>query len=81
MVDRANITPKVLRWARKTAKISKLDAASKVSVKIEKLMEWEEGISKPTVRQAKLLAKAYQLSFAIFFLPDIPNDFQPLQDF
>ena len=81
MVDRANITPKVLRWARKTAKISELDAASKVSVKVEKLMEWEEGISKPTVRQAKLLAKAYQRSFAIFFLPDIPNDFQPLQDF
>lgn len=81
MVDRVNITPKVLKWARKTAKISETDAAAKASVKIEKLKEWEEGTSQPTVRQAKLLAKAYRRSFAIFFLPEIPNDFQPLQDF
>ena len=43
MTERANITPKVLKWARESAKISKNDAAAKVSVKLEKLHEWERG--------------------------------------
>jgi len=81
MAERANITPKVLKWARETAKISVPDAAAKVSVKEEKIEEWEIGKSMPTIRQAKILANAYQRSFAILFLPEIPNDFQPLQDF
>ncbi len=81
MTERANITPKVLRWARETAKLSEADSASKVSVKEERIKEWESGVSQPTIRQAKILANAYQRSFAILFLPEIPNDFQPLQDF
>ena len=40
-----------------------------------------KGASFPTIRQAQSLAKAYKRPFALFFLPDIPNDFQPLQDF
>ncbi len=35
----------------------------------------------PTIRQAQELARIYRRPFALFFLPDIPNDFQPLQDF
>ena len=81
MAERANITPKVFRWARETAKLSESDAAAKVSVKENKIKEWESGASQPTIRQAKILANAYQRSFAILFLPEIPNDFQPLQDF
>jgi len=81
MAERANITPKVLKWARETANLSESEAAVKVSVKRDKIAEWESGASQPTIRQAKILAKAYQRSFAILFLPDIPNDFQPLQDF
>ncbi len=56
-------------------------AASKVAVSVEKLNEWETGESYPTIRQAQNLAKAYKRPFALFFLSDIPNDFQPLQDF
>ncbi len=81
MAERANINPTVLRWARNSAKFSKSDAASKASVKEEKIQEWESGTSKPTIRQAKLLAKAYERPFAVLFLPEIPDDFQPLQDF
>lgn len=81
MTERANITPKVLKWARESAKISKTDAAAKVSVKLEKIQEWEKGDSAPSIRQAKILAKAYQRSFAIFFLPEPPLDFHPLEDF
>ena len=70
MAEKANITPEVLKWARRTAKISEADAASKVSVKVEKLLEWEEGKSQPTINQALKLAKSYQRPFAVLFLPD-----------
>lgn len=56
-------------------------AAAKIPVDIERLREWEEGISQPTIKQAQILAKAYKRPFALFFLPEIPRDFQPLQDF
>lgn len=81
MAERANITPIVLKWARESAKMSEDVAASKVSVEIEKLQEWENGLSQPTIKQAQNLAKAYKRPFALFFLPEPPTDFQPLQDF
>lgn len=81
MADKAYITSKVFKWARETAKITEEIAASKVAVSVEKLNEWETGESFPTIRQAQNLAKVYKRPFALFFLPDIPDDFQPLQDF
>jgi len=81
MADRAYITAKVFKWARESAKMTEEIAASKVAVSVEKLNEWEAGESYPTIKQAQNLAKAYKRPFALFFLPDIPNDFQPLQDF
>lgn len=81
MPDKANITPKVLKWARESARMDEATAASKVSVPIQKLKDWEEGITQPTIRQAKTLAKSYRRPFALLFLTAIPKDFQPLQDF
>ncbi len=81
MAERAYITPKVFKWARESAKMPEEIAASKVDVPVEKLKKWEKGESQPTIRQAQVLAKAYRRPFALFFLPDIPSDFMPLQDF
>jgi Zn-dependent peptidase ImmA (M78 family)/DNA-binding XRE family transcriptional regulator len=81
MADKAYITPNVLKWARESARMSEETAAAKVAVTLEKFKEWEEGISQPTIIQAQKLAKAYKRPFALFFLPDIPRDFQPIQDF
>jgi Zn-dependent peptidase ImmA (M78 family)/DNA-binding XRE family transcriptional regulator len=81
MADKAFITPNVLKWARESAKMSEETAAAKVSIAVDKLQEWESGISQPTIKQAQTLAKAYKRPFALFFLPEIPRDFQPLQDF
>ncbi len=81
MSDKAYITPKVLKWARESAKMSEETAAHSVSVSVEKLKEWEIGMSQPTIKQAEKLAKAYRRPFALFFLPEVPRDFQPLQDF
>lgn len=81
MADKAFITPNVLKWARESARISEKIAADKVIVSVEKLKEWEAGTSQPTIKQAEKLAKAYRRPFALFFLPEAPRDFQPLQDF
>lgn len=81
MSDKAFITPHVFKWARESAKLSLESAAAKVDVDVSKLIEWETGDSLPTIRQAEILAKAYRRPFALMFLPDIPADFQPLQDF
>lgn len=81
MADKAFITPNVLKWARESARMTEEIAAAKVSVPLDKLKEWETGASQPTIKQAQNLAKAYKRPFALFFLPEIPRDFQPLQDF
>ncbi len=81
MAEKAFITSKVLKWARESAGMTEETAAARVSVTVDRLKEWENGTSQPTIRQAQTLAKAYKRPFALFFLPDIPRDFQPLQDF
>lgn len=81
MADKAYITPNVLKWARESARMTEETAAAKVSVKVDRLKEWEAGTIQPTIKQAQTLAKAYKRPFALFFLPEIPRDFQPLQDF
>lgn len=81
MSDKASITPKVLKWARESARLSIEAASAKVPVTAERLNEWEEGLSQPTIKQAEILAKAYRRPFSLFFLPDVPRDFQPLEDF
>lgn len=69
MADKANITPKVLKWARTTAHMSLEVAASKIPVSPDKLAQWESGDAQPTIRQAEILAKAYRRLLALFFLP------------
>lgn len=82
MADKAYITPNVLKWARESARMTEETAAAKIpKLTVEKLKEWEDGTSQPTIRQAQILAKAYKRPFALFFLPEVPKDFQPLQDF
>lgn len=81
MTNLAPITPDVLKWARESARISISSAASRISTTEEKIKQWENGERSPTISQAKKLAEYYKRPFALLFLPDIPNDFMPLQDF
>ncbi len=81
MAEKAYITPKILTWARESARMPLDIAASKIGKPIETLEEWESGVSQPTINQAEKLAKIYKRPFALFFLPEIPKDFHPLQDF
>jgi Zn-dependent peptidase ImmA (M78 family) len=81
MSEKAFITPKILKWARESARMSIETAAAKLPIAVAKLQDWENGISQPTIKQAATLARTYRRPFAVFFLPDTPMDFQPLQDF
>jgi Zn-dependent peptidase ImmA (M78 family)/DNA-binding XRE family transcriptional regulator len=81
MADKAFITPAVAKWARETAHMTLEIAAEKVSISPERLKEWENGQGQPTILQAQKLAAIYHRPFALFFLPQPPYDFTPLQDF
>lgn len=81
MADKAYITPHVFRWARETARISRDTAAGRIAIPVSRLDEWENGMDVPTFTQARTLATLYRRPLALFFLPDIPSDFLPLQDF
>ncbi|TLV02747.1 helix-turn-helix transcriptional regulator [Dyadobacter luticola] len=80
MANQARITPCVLKWARKSAKKSRKNVATELSVSVAKIHEWEMGTSLPTIGEAQLLAKIYKRPLAVLFLPSIPKGFRVLQD-
>ncbi|MBK9523945.1 MAG: ImmA/IrrE family metallo-endopeptidase [Bacteroidetes bacterium] len=85
MATKANINREVLKWARKTAKISLEKAASTISktCKVDRIRDWEspEGIEWPSVKQVEKLARLYRRPIDVFYLKYIPKDFPALKDF
>jgi Zn-dependent peptidase ImmA (M78 family)/DNA-binding XRE family transcriptional regulator len=79
--DLAPVTPEVLRWARESVGASVGDAAKRAGVSEERIREWEAGGAEPTVAKLRALAKLYQRSFAVFFLPEPPTTFDAMRDF
>lgn len=77
----AIVKPELLIWARETARFSLAEIAGKLRIKLEKLEDWEKGVSRPTVKQLRRLAQIYKRPLGIFYLPERPIDFQPLRDF
>jgi len=69
----ALITPRVLEWARTESGYDPEPVARRLHVRVEKLLAWEHGDSKPTLRQAQALAKFYHRPFGVFFLPQPPS--------
>lgn len=68
----ALVNPPLLVWAREESGYEPEWVAKKLSVKPERLLAWEQGERKPTVRQAQDLAKLYHRPFGVFFLPQPP---------
>ncbi len=68
----AMVTPSVLEWARVEAGLPPERAAKRAGVSPERLLAWERGEAKPTLRQAQVLAKLYHRALSIFFLPEKP---------
>ena len=77
----AYINPELLKWARKTIKLSESLAAEKIGIKEEVLISWEDGESFPTIKQLLKIAETYRRPFALFYFPEPPKHFKPLKDF
>jgi len=77
--------PEILKWARKSAKITLEKSAAVISKKCptDRIKEWESPECKdfPTIKQVEKLARLYRRPADVFFLPFIPKDFPPLKDF
>src|SRR2546422_2442493 len=68
----ALVDPALLIWGRTIARMEVEEAAKKIHVKPERLEAWERGEGRPTVKQLRVVARAYQQSFAAFYLPISP---------
>jgi len=68
----AFVNPTILTWARQESGYPPEPVAKRLNVKLERLLAWERGDLKPTVRQAQGLAKFYHRPFGVFFLPQPP---------
>ncbi len=69
----AMVTPALLKWARKESGYDPEPAAKRAGVPADKLLAWEQGEAKPTLRQAQALAKFYHRPLGVFFLPQPPS--------
>jgi Zn-dependent peptidase ImmA (M78 family)/DNA-binding XRE family transcriptional regulator len=76
----ALINPSIVRWARERLHLSADTLASKIHVKEEKLLLWEEGTAKPTFKQAQDLARILHIPFGYFFLPTPPVEILAVPD-
>lgn len=78
---KANITPDVIKWARKSCHYNIEEAAEKIGRSSAEIEAWESGELKPTIPQAREASKVYKRPLAVFFLPRPPKDFSTLRDF
>ena len=79
----AHVTPEMLLWAREQAGCSLEEAGKAAGRDADTVAAWESSESGqlPTVRQAQRLARAYRVSFALFYLeaptPDLEYETVP----
>lgn len=76
----ALINPGVLRWARERARIGPERLAKSASVTPERILRWEEGVEKPTFKQARDLANKLHIPFGYLFLSHPPVEKLPIPD-
>ncbi len=77
MVNRVDIRPALLRWARERSGAS----LSALTQKFPKYPKWESGDAQPTWRQLEDFAKKTLTPLGYFFLPKPPKEALPIPDF
>lgn len=88
MRQEALVNPKLLIWARESINMDIEEAARKIHVKSERLRDWESGEKRPTIRQARDMARVYRRPLASLYLPErpsglgfsVPHDFRRLPE-
>lgn len=74
---RAPVNPELLRWARERAGVAQED----LTAKFRKLPEWEDGQTRPTLKQAEAFARALHVPVGYLFLSEPPEEALPIADF
>ena len=78
---RAEVTPRLLSWARRWRGVEASNLAKKLGVSPETVVGWERGDKMPTFRQAWRLARALYVPFGYLYLRELPVEKVPLADF
>ena len=76
-MTRVAVAPHMLRWARERAGIEPEDLAGR----FKKLPEWEDGETRPTLKQLETFAKAVHVPIGYLFLQKPPEESLPIPDF
>jgi Zn-dependent peptidase ImmA (M78 family)/DNA-binding XRE family transcriptional regulator len=77
---KALVKPELLIWARESAGFQLPEAADKLQVSEEKLTNWEAGGEAPSIPQLRKIASVYKRPLAVFYLQEVPKDFQVIRD-
>lgn len=77
----ALVEPRLLTWARNSARLSVEEVAEKLKLPVTRLHDWEQGNEHPSIAQLRKLADIYRRPLAVFFLSEPPRDFDALRDF
>jgi Zn-dependent peptidase ImmA (M78 family) len=77
----ALVDPRLLKWARESARVSTEDVAARLKLPESRVLAWEAGEARLSIAQLRNLAEAYRRPVAVFFLPEPPRDFDALRDF
>lgn len=76
----ALVTREMISWAIKRSRETPDSVAHKLNVKTEKLIAWERGDTRPSFRQAQVLAKKLRIPFGYLYLSTPPAENLPLPD-
>lgn len=79
---KAEVSPKVLKWARESAGATVEEAANWAGVDAERYLSWEEpGDDVPTIAKLKTLSERFKRPLALLFLSEPPVEKSPPKDF
>lgn len=76
-MTRVAVSPELLRWARRRARLDEQDLA----IRFPKLPDWEREERRPTLKQLEDYARVTMTPVGFFFLPEPPAELLPIPDF
>ena len=76
-MTRVPVNPELFRWARERSGLAQDD----LTTRFRKLPEWENGETRPTLKQVEAFARAVHVPFGYLFLAKPPEELVPIPDF
>jgi Zn-dependent peptidase ImmA (M78 family)/transcriptional regulator with XRE-family HTH domain len=76
-MNRVHVAPEILRWAAERAGF----AMQALSRRFPRLLDWERGEARPTLKQLESFAKATRTPIGYLFLQEPPEERVPIPDF